>query len=88
MPNPAYELVQNLVREEMERVVTDAFVEGRILHAGRSAWRLLQAYPNCGLSPETLVNEIGARAARSGVAVELARPGEFFSGFGEERTVA
>jgi hypothetical protein len=76
MQNITYQLVQSLVSEEIERLVMEARGEGRILHAGRNASRLLRTYPYCGMTPDVLVNQIGASAAKAGVPVELSRAEE------------
>ena len=76
MHNLTFDLVQYSVREEIERLVGKAFAEGRIVHTGRNAKRILDAFPNCGLGLDTVMNEIGATAAGAGVPVEFGRAEE------------
>ena len=76
MTKPTFDLVHTRIGDEIERLVKEAFAEGRIVHAGRNAARILQAFPNCGFSIDVLVNEIGATAAGAGVPVELSRAEE------------
>lgn len=76
MHSLTFDLVQFGIREEIERLVGEAFAEGRIVHAGRNAKRILDAFPNCGLGLDIVMNEIGAAAAGAGVPVELSRAEE------------
>ena len=68
------QLIQQLLVEEIRRIVADAIPNSRIVRAGRHAPDLLRAYPNCGLTIDDVVTEIGAAAACAGVPVELSRP--------------
>ena len=67
------QILQTLVVEEIRRIVADAIRQGRIVKTGRHAPELLRAYPNCGLTVDQIVNELGAAAACAGVPVELSR---------------
>jgi hypothetical protein len=68
------ELLDILIREEIQRIVSDAARGTGFLRAGEHAYRIAKAYPNCGLTGRDLVNRIAMTAAKSGVAVELRQP--------------
>lgn len=68
------QLVRSLVVEEIRRIVADAITDRRIVKTDRHVSDLLRAYPNCGLTIDEVVTEIGAAAACAGVPVELSRP--------------
>ena len=70
---PDHRIVQSLVREEIEHIVSRAARGRGFLRAGEHAYRIAKAYPNCGLTGEQVVNEIIATAATAGVAVEMSR---------------
>ena len=67
-------IVQSRVVEEIRHIVANAIRDGRIVKTGRHAPDVLRAYPNCGLTVDEVINEIGAAAACAGVAVEFSRP--------------
>jgi hypothetical protein len=67
-------LVDNLVREEISRIISLASRGRGFLRAGEHAYNLAKAYPNSGLTGEELVDAIIAAAASAGVAVEMNRP--------------
>ena len=70
---PDHRIVQSLAREEIERVVSRAARGRGFLRAGEQAFRIIKAYPNCGMTGEQVVDEIIATAASAGVAVEMSR---------------
>ncbi len=74
MLHPDHRLVQALVREEIEHIVARASRGTGFMRAGEHAYRIIKAYPNCGMTGEEVVNAIVATAASAGVAVEMARP--------------
>ncbi len=74
MENLANRIVNTLVEQEIDRIVTRAAKGVGFLRAGEQAYLLSKAYPNCGLTGAELVNEISLAAARAGVAVEVHRP--------------
>jgi hypothetical protein len=74
MLHPDRRLVQILIREEIEHIVSRASRGTGFLRAGEHAYQLLKAYPNCGMTGEEMVNEIVAAAATSGIAIEISRP--------------
>ena len=74
MQNPDHRLVQILVREEIEHIVSRASLGMGFLRAGEHAYRILKQYPNCGMNGKQVVDEIIATAAAAGVAVEMSRP--------------
>jgi hypothetical protein len=74
MHHPDHRLVQILVREEIEHIVSRASQGAGFLRAGEHAYRIMKQYPNCGMTGAEVVNEIIAAAATSGVAVEMSRP--------------
>ena len=67
-------LIQALVLEEIRAIVSEAITKPTIIHSGPLAWRLSRTYPDCGLDPVAIAQEIAEAAAASGVAVELSRP--------------
>ncbi len=74
MHHPDHRLVQILVREEIEHIVSRASLGTGFLRAGEHAYRILKQYPNCGMSGKQVVDEIITAAAASGVAVEMSAP--------------
>ena len=74
MLQPDHRLVRALVREEIEHVVARAARGSGFLRAGEHAYRIMKAYPNCGMTGAEVVNEIVATSASAGVAVEIAKP--------------
>ena len=73
--NPDHRFVQTLVSEEIERIVAEASVEGRLLlRAGDHAARLANAYPNSGMTTRELINGIIAVASKAGLAVDMGPP--------------
>ena len=64
-------LVQGLVLEEIRRLVAESIEERSCLSSGRSALRIARAYPNCGMTPAEIAEEILRAAIPAGVAVEL-----------------
>ena len=69
-----HELLNILVSEEIEQIVSRAARGSGFIRAGEHAYRLSKAYPNCGMTGAELVNEITAAASRAGVAVEIHQP--------------
>jgi hypothetical protein len=68
------QLVSIIVREEIERIVSEAVRTSSIVRAGEHAYRLARRFPSSGLNDAELVNEIVAAAATAGVAVEIYQP--------------
>lgn len=68
------ELLDILIREEIEHVVDNAARGIGFLRAGEHAYRIAKAYPNCGLTGRELVDRIATAASKAGVAVELRQP--------------
>jgi hypothetical protein len=66
-------LVQILVNEEIEYILSAAAKSNGILDAREQARVLMQQYPNSGLSAEELVSEIFHAAQAAGVAVAIPR---------------
>ncbi|HWT32050.1 MAG TPA: hypothetical protein VN240_13630 [Propylenella sp.] len=73
MHHPDHRLVRILVKEEIEHIVDRASRGRGFLRAGEHAYRIIKAYPNCGMTGTEVVNEIIATAAAAGVAVEMSR---------------
>ena len=66
-------LVQGLVFEEIRRLVAETIADSGCLDSGRSAMSLERAYPNCGMSPAQIAEEILRAAIPAGIAVEFSR---------------
>ena len=73
MHHPDHRLVKILVKEEIEHIVDRASRGRGFLRAGEQAYRIMKAYPNCGMTGTEVVNAIIASAAAAGVAVEMNR---------------
>ena len=58
---------------KIEHIVSRAARGRGLLRAGEHAYRIIKAYPNCGMSGAEVVNEIIGMAATAGVAVEMSR---------------
>jgi hypothetical protein len=69
-----HQLITILMREEIERIVSQAGRGSGFIRAGEYAFRLLKQFPNSGMTGEEVVNEIVAAAANAGVAVEISQP--------------
>ncbi len=67
-------LIHTLIAEEIRRLVAESIENGSCLPAGQSAAALSRAYPNCGLAPDYIAEQIIEAAVRARVAVELSRP--------------
>ncbi len=67
-------LVQGLVLEEIRRIVAESIEQRSCLSSARSALQIAKAYPNCGMTPTEIAEEILRAAIPAGVAVELGRP--------------
>ena len=68
------ELLDILIREEIQHLVNTAARGTGFLRAGEHAYRIAKAYPNCGLTGRELVDRIAMAATKAGVAVELRQP--------------
>lgn len=66
--------VSNLVKGEIDRIVSEAAMKRRMLSAPEAAADILSIYPRCGLAAETIADAVMMAAAKAGVAVELGRP--------------
>jgi hypothetical protein len=66
-------LVQGLVLEEIRRLVAETIEDSGCLDSGRSALRIARAYPNCGMTPAQIAEEILRAAIPAGIAVEFSR---------------
>ena len=64
---------QQLLREEIARIVAEAKPDGAALRTGYHAAQLAAAYPNCGFSLGRIINELIAEAASQHVPLEIAR---------------
>ena len=73
MQHPDHRLVRIHVKEEIERIVQRASRGRGFLRAGEQAYRIMKAYPHCGMTGSEIVNAIIASAAAAGVAVEMNR---------------
>ena len=72
---PDYRIVQTLISEEIRRVVADVIQDaGSCLQAGRCASAIARAYPNCGMTPDQIAEEIVQAAIRARVNVEMSKP--------------
>jgi hypothetical protein len=69
-----HQLITILVREEIERIVSQAARGSGFIRAGEHAYRLLKQFPNPGMTGDEVVNEIVAAAANAGIAVEISQP--------------
>ena len=67
-------IVQELVAEEIRRVVAEAVQTRDCLPTGKFAAAIARAYPNCGMTPDELADEILRSAIKAGVTVEISRP--------------
>ncbi len=72
--NPDTTLVRRLVSEEIRRMVADYIRAQGCLRSGQHATRIANAFPNSGLTPDQIAEEVLAAAVSSQVAVEIARP--------------
>jgi hypothetical protein len=66
-------LVQILINEEIDCILTAAARSNGILDAREQARVLMEQYPNSGLTVEELVGEIVYAAQAAGVAVAIPR---------------
>ena len=69
-------VVQDLVTEEIERVIADAGTAHRLVPMGRVAEELARAYPNSGRTTEEWAEEVLKAAIDARVPVEIGRPGK------------
>jgi hypothetical protein len=68
--------VEELVQEEIRRLVADAIEKREILHTGLLAEKIKNTYGDFGSTVEQITLDIATAAARAGVAVEISRPSE------------
>ena len=66
-------LVRMLVFEEIERIVADASNAADVVHVNRFAERLRTAFPNSGMSPDEIADQLALAAVSAGLAVEINR---------------
>jgi hypothetical protein len=67
------DIARQLVREEIERLVTDAEAQKATLRTGGNACRLFAAYSGANWSVGRIIDEMVAAASKRGVAVEIDR---------------
>jgi hypothetical protein len=59
--------------EEIRRVITRAVEDGSSVHAGKSALRIVQAYPNCRLSAAQIAERIIEAALAAQLPLTLSK---------------
>jgi hypothetical protein len=75
MHPPGTCIVQTFILEEIRRVVANTIQDaGSCLRAGQCASVIARAYPNCGMTPDQIAEEIVQAAIRARVNVEMSRP--------------
>jgi hypothetical protein len=67
---------QELVYEEIRRLVADAIENRDILHTGLIARKITKTYGDFGSTAEEIALEVATVAAKAGVPVEISRPSE------------
>jgi len=66
--------VEDLVSDEIRRVVAEAVTNGSILSIGDGVAQIMSAHPQCGLSKRQIGDEVIMAAAAAGLAVEIGPP--------------
>jgi hypothetical protein len=67
-------LIQTLISEEIRSLVAESIENGACLPAGHCASAIARAYPNCGMSPSDIADQIVEAAVCARIAVEMSRP--------------
>ena len=71
MAGEPHNFVQSLLDQEVRRLVAEAIRTGDVLSASWSAAQILRVYPNCGVRPEEIADQVIMAAAKAGVAIEF-----------------
>jgi hypothetical protein len=61
------------VSEEIRRVIAEAAKDGSLVHAGKSAMSIAQAYPNCRLSAAQIAERIIEAALAAQLPLTLSK---------------
>ena len=68
------QLIEILITEEIEHLVSEASRGRGFIRAGEEAYRILRQFPRGGMGSEEVVNRIVIAAAKAAVAVEPGQP--------------
>ena len=74
MPGADQIRVRGLVSEEIRRLVAESIEDQGCLPAGRCAALIARAYPNCGLTPAEIADQIIEAAVHARITVEMSGP--------------
>ena len=66
--------LQDLVREEIRRVIADALERDEMLHVGAAADRLARTYGAHGLSAAFIADQLVRAGVSAGITMEMSRP--------------
>ena len=66
--------VEDLVSDEIRRLVAEAVANGGILSIGDGVVQIMSAHPDCRLTKRQVGDELILAAAAAGVAVEIGPP--------------